>query len=142
MPEWSASSRKKLDGVHPELRTLFDKVVQYYDCQVLEGERSFEQQQANVANGVSETMDSKHLKRPAEAVDVAPYPVVWPKAGTPGYHKDLGRFYYFGGFVLGIAEAMRIPLRWGGDWDSDRDVKDQSFDDLVHFELMPHAGPF
>jgi hypothetical protein len=30
---------------------------------------------------------------------------------------------------------MDIPLRWGGDWDSDTEVNDNGFDDLVHFEL-------
>jgi hypothetical protein len=30
---------------------------------------------------------------------------------------------------------MGIGLRWGGDWDSDKDFSDQNFDDLVHWEL-------
>jgi len=28
---------------------------------------------------------------------------------------------------------MEIPIRWGGDWDRDHCLSDQSFDDLVHF---------
>ena len=31
---------------------------------------------------------------------------------------------------------MNIKLRWGGDWDRDTQVKDNSFDDLLHFELI------
>lgn len=30
---------------------------------------------------------------------------------------------------------MGVTLRWGGDWDSDTEVNDNSFDDLVHFEI-------
>ena len=29
-----------------------------------------------------------------------------------------------------------IPLRWGGDWDVDTELKDNDFDDLPHFELL------
>ena len=29
---------------------------------------------------------------------------------------------------------MGIKIRWGGDWDSDTQVNDNKFDDLVHFE--------
>jgi peptidoglycan L-alanyl-D-glutamate endopeptidase CwlK len=27
-------------------------------------------------------------------------------------------------------------IRWGGDWDGDQDFRDQTFDDLAHFELI------
>ena len=60
------------------------------------------------------------------AVDVAPYPIDW---------DDRERFIYFGGFVKGCAYRMNIPLRWGGDWDSDTQLSDNKFDDLVHFEV-------
>lgn len=146
MPEFSAASKQKLERVHPELRRLFDTAVKFYDCQILQGERTVEQQRANVESGVSETMDSKHLiangREYVEAVDVAPYPVIWPNKNHPGYNKELSRFYHFGGFIEGLAKGMKIPLRWGGDWDSDHDFADQTFDDLVHFELRHITGPF
>jgi len=31
---------------------------------------------------------------------------------------------------MAMLEEMGIPIRWGGDWDSDTEVKDQRFDDL------------
>jgi len=31
---------------------------------------------------------------------------------------------------------MGVTLRWGGDWDRDTEVQDNSFDDLVHFEIV------
>ena len=36
--------------------------------------------------------------------------------------------------MLGVAAAEGIKIRWGGDWDRDNDLADQSFNDLVHFE--------
>lgn len=59
-------------------------------------------------------------------MDAAPFPIDW---------KDLPRFTLFAGFVLGTASEMGIGVRWGGDWNSDTQVKDESFRDLVHFEL-------
>ena len=50
------------------------------------------------------------------------------------YIKARCKFYYYGGYVLATGDAMGIPLTWGGDWDGDRDIHDQTFDDLVHFE--------
>ena len=60
------------------------------------------------------------------ALDVCPYPIDW---------NDKDRFYNFAGLVKGIAISMDIKIRWGGDWDGDNDLKDQTFFDLPHFEL-------
>jgi len=57
----------------------------------------------------------------------APYPVVW---------DDRERQTLFAGFVLATAKAIGVDLRWSGDWDSDTEVRDNSFDDLVHFEIV------
>jgi peptidoglycan L-alanyl-D-glutamate endopeptidase CwlK len=70
-------------------------------------------------------MNSKHLT--GNAVDLAPYPIDW---------KNTKRFYHFAGIVLGVATEMGIRIRWGGDWDMDDDLDDQSFMDLVHFEIV------
>ncbi len=43
---------------------------------------------------------------------------------------------YFAGLVRGIAVSWGVKIRWGGDWDMDGDLKDNSFDDLVHFEIV------
>jgi peptidoglycan L-alanyl-D-glutamate endopeptidase CwlK len=130
MPAFGSASLRQLATCDVRLQQLFQDVVLFWDCQVLEGKRSEAQQRINVANGVSKTLDSKHvypLGMPSLAVDVAPYPVKW---------NDLPRFYAFGGFVIGTARKMGVTLRWGGDWDSDRDFSDQRFNDLPHFELV------
>lgn len=135
------------------LISLFDSVDTKFPCHILESVRGYVQQVKNVAAGVSKTFDSKHLlvdkdgnkiRHVAEAVDVAPFPLKWPKRPRPDatdfalrqWAKDLALFYYFGGYVLAKAEALEIPIRWGGDWDNDRNIQEQNFDDLVHFELV------
>ena len=128
MPAFGARSRRELDTAHPDLQRVFFEVVKHFDCAVLEGHRGEEAQEEAVRTGKSKIHypDGKHNKIPSLAVDVAPWPIDW---------TDKERFYYFAGFVLGIASQMGVSLRWGGDWDGDTDVKDQTFFDLPHFEL-------
>ncbi len=129
MPKYSERSLAELGTCHPDLQRVFHEVIKHWDCVVLEGARSPEQQQEYVRRGVSKTLHSKHLRQSdgwSHAVDVAPYPIDW---------RDIERFRAFGGFVLGVAAVLGVPLIWGGDWDGDRQFKDQSFVDLPHFEL-------
>lgn len=129
MPKFGEASLQQLATCDVRLKRLFLDVIEVWDCQVLEGKRSEAQQRINVANGVSKTMQSKHvypIDGPSLAVDVAPYPVKW---------NDLPRFYAFGGFVVGTARKLGIQVRWGGDWNSNREFSDQQFNDLPHFEI-------
>ena len=131
MPAFGSVSRANLAECDPRLVLLFNEVIKYWDCTVIDGARTVAEQKKNVAKGVSKTMDSKHLRQAngfSHAADVAPYPVDW---------TDTNRFYAFAGFVMGIAVARGIRLRWGGDWNMNRNLKDQTFFDLVHFELVP-----
>ena len=52
-------------------------------------------------------------------------------------YENMDRHYYFGGYVLATAEKLGLKVRWGGDWDGDRETKDQTVNDLVHFEVQP-----
>ena len=129
MPAFSKSSTSKLKTCHLLLQKLFDEVVKEFDCTITCGERGeFEQNEA-FRKGYSKLQypRSKHNKSPSMAVDAVPYPIDW---------KDTERMYFFGGFVKGKASGMGIKIRWGGDWDSDTQVKDQNFIDLPHFELI------
>ena len=125
MGHFSQRSIDKLAGVNPLLQDLAFAVIQSHDCTVLYGMRTESEQAKLVADGKSRTMNSRHLT--GDAIDLAPYPIDW---------NNIKRFYYFGGIVMGIAERMNIPIRWGGDWDMDDDLDDQSFMDLVHFEIV------
>ena len=88
------------------------------------GLRSAERQKELLAKGATKVKYSKHME--GKAVDLAPYPIDW---------KDRDRFYYMGGMIRGIAKQMGIEIRFGGDWDSDGETKDNNFDDLVHIEI-------
>lgn len=129
MYKFSKRSRKRLETCHPDIQKVFNEVIKYVDCTILEGIRTKEQQKEYVRTGKSKTMKSKHLEQSdgySHAVDVMPYPIDWND-----WHKN----YLFGGFVLGIAKSMGVELRYGGDWDGDFQTKDHSFLDLPHFEL-------
>ena len=131
MPHFGTSSLTALDSCDERLQALFFEVVEHFDCSILEGERG-EVQQNKMANADPPRShlywpSSKHNCNPSLALDAAPYPIEW---------EDTARFYAFGGFVLGVAARMGIPIRWGGDWDGDWLFADQRFHDLGHFEIM------
>ena len=128
MPQFGKTSIEKLSTCHPDLQMLFGEVIKHYDCVILDGYRSNEEQQKLFKQGKSKLQagSSKHNQSPSLAADVAPWPLDW---------KDKNRFYHFAGKVQGIAQMLNIKIRWGGDWDSDNDLKDQNFYDLPHFEL-------
>lgn len=128
MPEFGRKSKEQLSTCHPDLQKLFNEVIKDCDCTILEGHRS-DEDQLKAFNAKKSKIKSggKHNKKPSLAVDVAPWPIDW---------KDKNRFYHFAGKVQGIAQMLNIKIRWGGDWDCDNDLKDQSFYDLPHFELM------
>jgi peptidoglycan L-alanyl-D-glutamate endopeptidase CwlK len=132
MNKFSSTSLLRLEGVHPYLLDLCFKVLQHWDCTVVYGKRTLSEQQDLFARGLTKTMNSWHLEQEdgfAYAVDLAPYPIDW---------NDPKRFYYFAGIVNALAKET-LPkgyyLRWGGNWDCDEDLNDQTFMDLVHFEL-------
>jgi peptidoglycan L-alanyl-D-glutamate endopeptidase CwlK len=129
MPSFSKRSSNNLDSCDWDLQRLFRRVVKKFDCTVIVGHRTEEAQDEAFRTGHSkkEWPDSKHNTHPSIAVDVAPYPIDW---------NDRERFSLFAGYVLGVASEMGINIRWGGDWDRDTQVKDNTFDDLVHFEIV------
>ena len=142
MPSFSSQSKLNLDQCHLDLQRLFNRVIINYDCTVITGHRSKEEQNRAFEAGNSKVQwpDSKHNSSPALAVDVAPYisgiDIPWPRPGQEDYIKRMMQFTHFAGFVLATAMDMNITIRWGGDWDRDHSLLDQTFDDLVHFELV------
>jgi len=129
MPRFSETSRSRLATCHPLLQDIFDDVIKTFDCTILCAIRGKAEQNRLYSIGKSKVVypDSKHNSTPSMAVDACPYPVDW---------ADTDRMYFFGGFVVAHARVKGIPIRWGGDWDSDTFVHDQKFIDLAHFELI------
>lgn len=135
MPNFGAGSLQKLQTCHPDLQFLFYEVVKHFDCKVLEGYRNEEKQEEAFKKGNSKLHYpmGKHNSIPSNAIDVSPYPVEW---------NNLSKFYWFAGYVLGTAEQLfaqgkiKHKIRYGGDWNSDKNITDNKFNDLVHFELV------
>ena len=109
------------------------QVVKRYDNSVFEGAREKALQDKYVHMGLSkkpwpESLHNITKDRPKSlAFHALPYPINW---------KDLDGMRHFAGYVQGVAFSMGHKIRWGGDWDSDRDLHDQTFYDLAHFELI------
>ena len=130
MYKFSKKSQEKLLTCHPDLQLLLNELIKYVDFTVIEGVRTLETQKEYVRTGKSKTLNSKHLKQEdgySHAVDVILTPIDW---------NDWKRNYMFVGFVRGVAASLGISIRSGADWDGDFQVKDQSFHDLPHFELV------
>jgi len=146
MPTFSDRSVARLQTCAPALEVLFADVIREYDCVILCGHRGQVEQDAAFARGASKKRwpTGEHNAQPSRAVDAAPFD---PRApGGVNWGEDLrtkkpdraalARFYHFAGFVKGRALVLGIRIRWGGDWDGDTFFDDQTFNDLVHFELV------
>jgi len=129
MPHFGKRSKERLSTCDKDLQKVFNEVIKYVDCSVLEGHRSEERQEKLFKEGKTKVHYPKgrHNSKPSRAVDVTPYPVDW---------ADRERQTLFAGFVLGLARGMGINLRWGGDWNMNFEVKDNRFDDFPHFEII------
>lgn len=134
MPAFGKISKERLSTCHPDLQRLFEEVVKNYDCTILQGHRTKEEQDEYFRTGRSKVQypNSKHNKMPSMAVDVAPYFKEQPHVRWENKEK----FYHFAGYVQGVADQLGIKIRWGGNWDMDDELLDQTFFDLPHFELV------
>lgn len=131
MPSFGEDSTQKLNTLVKPLQDLLLEVIKTYDCKIICGFRGEKEQNEAFEKGYSQKKwpQSNHNIYPSRAVDVAPYNngIKW---------DDIDSFNHFAGYVRGIAAQMGIKIRWGGDWNGNFDLKDQSFFDRVHFEIL------
>jgi peptidoglycan L-alanyl-D-glutamate endopeptidase CwlK len=130
MPSFGQRSRRALASCRHELVVLAEEALMVgMDFAVIEGHRDAERQADLYHRGLSKLQwpMSKHNREPSEAFDVAPWPIDW---------RDVQRFYHLAGILRAVASESGLAIRWGGDWDCDFDLRDQSFMDLAHFELI------
>ena len=128
MPKFGKRSKERLATCDERLQEVFNEVILFVDCSVLEGHRGQERQDQLYIDGKTKVKypNGRHNRFKSRAADVTPYPVNW---------ADRERQTLFAGFVIGLARAKGIKLRWGGDWDMDFQVMDNRFDDFPHFEV-------
>lgn len=136
MNKFSKRSKNRLHECDPRIQYIMYEVIKYIDCTILTGHRDEYEQTIRYYNNQSRVKypNSKHNSKPSMAIDVAPYPI--PQAWGEDDWRDKVKFYELKAIIMLIAAQKGIELRWGGDWDSDGDYKDQSFNDLVHFEVV------
>lgn len=129
--KFSSSSQEKLDTCCQEIKDIMNEAIKYYDFTILCGNRGEEEQNRAYNLGLSEKRYpySKHNSMPSMAIDVAPYPISWKP-------EMYNRFYYLAGLLNGIAEMKGFSVRWGGDFNSDNDFKNDGFQDLPHIEII------
>lgn len=122
MANFGSRSLRQLRTADYRLQWLFHKVIQRYDCSVLEGYRSDSKQRAMYMRQVSKldgvTAKSNHQSVPSRAVDVTPWPIDW---------QDIEAFEALAVIVKEEAVKAGIDVGWGGDWNS--------FKDYPHWEL-------
>lgn len=139
MPAFSTLSKNLLDQADHHLRILFEIVVKFRDCTILESYRDEQRQNELFAQGRSQLKwpKSNHNTRPSLAVDVAPY------FGNrqPGERISFNKYEVveFGHYVLGVRDILGLTdkIRWGGDWNRDfMTLTDKEFLDGFHWEVI------
>jgi peptidoglycan L-alanyl-D-glutamate endopeptidase CwlK len=134
------SSKARLDTCHIDIQTVWHELSNLVNCSVLCGHREEAEQNKAFYDDKSQTQwpDSKHNQIPSMAIDSGQY---IPKIRNVDY-QDPKAFAKFAGMVEVISKQLYAKgkithlVRWGGDWDMDGRTVDQTFNDLVHFELI------
>jgi peptidoglycan L-alanyl-D-glutamate endopeptidase CwlK len=129
MYSFGKESSRQLATCDERLQRVFNEVIKHVDCSILEGFRDQATQDKYYREGKSgkQWPTGEHNTSPSRAVDCMVYPIDW---------NEPLRQCLFAGFVIGTAASMGIKLRWGGDWDSDFNLKEHTLFDTPHFELQ------
>jgi len=117
-------SLNELVGVHPDLVVVVKRAIELtvQDFAVHDGIRTLEEQKRLVANGASQTLDSRHIT--GHAVDLVP--VINGKL-----RWEWEPIYMIADAVRIAARQFGVPIRWGGAWDVAFTGSDESPEDLV-----------
>lgn len=148
MATYGKRSLKALDSADPRWTTVMRIVIEMTDNSILYGHRSPETQfdlfklgRAKDANGEWKIVDkskvvtykdgfekkSTHNSLPSKAIDAVKYPIDW---------EDREGAILFAGLILGVAKAHGWTVRWGGDFNMNMELSDETFMDLYHFEFI------
>lgn len=130
--KFSRRSEENLKGVHPDLVKVARLALQLteQDFTVIEGVRTKARQQQLFKQGATKTLNSRHLT--GHAIDIVPYPLDW---------NDLVAFGKLAKAMFAASKQLKIPIRWGGDWNMNGRSDDEKFYDGPHFELLRAVYP-
>ena len=122
-------SKKNIITCKTPLQRLAKEVIKYIPIEVICGHRNEKDQ--NTAHSEKRSNkkwpDSKHNKYPSEAFDFIIVPLDW---------TDYTRWIRTGYFILGLAAGLGIKVRWGADWNTNYETRDETFLDYGHIELV------
>lgn len=154
MYAFSKVSEARLMSCDARLIKVAREAIKHTDFSVISGYRDEVTQNGHFTAGTSKVQwpNSKHNRAPSHAFDLAPFHRKYGalfggekqleqiiresgKRASTVQSIILKEYYYLAGVVMVCAQNQGVQLRWGGDWDRDRDLFDQSFNDLGHFEL-------
>ena len=145
---WDNRSCAILEELRDDLRTVIEaaRKVCVVEFQLVQGIRTIEQQRKLFKEGKSRinpdgltpvqlVTQAKHvvnaLQPKSRAVDI-----IIKVKGKPGHTYDRLHLCFVAGVIKSEGIRRGIPIRWGGNWDRDGEIiTDQTFQDLVHFEL-------
>lgn len=144
-----AKSRAELAGVHPKLVAVIERAIQIteVDFKVIEGVRSLERQKFLYAQGrtrpgpkVTWTLNSKHFVNVktgyGHAVDLLPAPYDWSLDDPKSTPEIDDNFAKLATAMLKAADELKTPIRWGANWDGDKQWREKGETDNPHFELV------
>ncbi|MGD1955658.1 MAG: hypothetical protein ACFBZ9_10580 [Sphingomonadales bacterium] len=133
--KYGKTSEERLATCHPDLQLWARALLKVSDIDitVLAGHRNERDQMQAYYNKNTQLPwpKSKHNQQPSLAIDIAPW---FPDRRVDWEFRP--HFDYIAGQGRVVAKALCIGLRWGGDWDRDGDLKDNGWNDLVHWELL------
>ena len=134
MKQWSKRSLANLEGIHPDLRRVLDRALKEspVDFVITEGLRTLARQRELLRIGASKTLKSRHLT--GHAVDLYAWvdlnvdgKIEFAEMANPRLLKKIADA------IKAAAAAENVPIVWGGDW--------RSFKDMPHFELDRRTYP-
>jgi hypothetical protein len=131
MRKWGDRSKEVLQTLDEDLQWLCNTILyEVADVSLTCGHRTQAEQDALYPLFTKlQWPNGKHNSYPSRAVDLQPHPL-------PETEEKLwGALGYIAGRAVEIGKRRGLKVRWGGDWDGDGDLTDQSFDDLFHIEL-------
>lgn len=131
MATFDKRSLERLRHAHPLLQRIMHEAIKKAPFLVLDSQRGRAAQELafRLKHTKAHFGNSAHNWSPSVALDVAPIPLNWK---NPKPFIILAQQ-----IILPIALGMKIPIRWGGDWNMNGNVNDESFSDKPHFELHP-----
>ena len=136
-------STEQIATMEADLQLVFKEALKCSDVDfgVVEGHRPVAIQQKYFKEGKSKIdgikVKGKHNFKPSQAGDII---VV---CANKNMSYDIRYLCFVAGVITATANRLfaegkiKHKIRWGGNWDGDGEIiTDQTFQDLVHFELL------